>query len=196
MLISNAFLKRFLPKITQIPDEGIFVSSRNFAIALIRGCRFQTWEQFFKILAQKYPNKALLVPNLGIFVTPHYFAIRQILGLLISNMAIVLLKLYPKNTNIRHFWSKWHKPGILVSKLGIFVFSRNFRFRECWFQIRQYCFQIPAQKYPKLGPKVRHLCFFTKCCNYTNSRVLISDMTLVFWNSSRKIPKWHFWSQM
>ena len=38
--------------------------------------------------------------------------------------------------------------------------------------------------------------FFAKFCNYTNSRVLISSMTIVFSNSSPKVTQVrHFWSQ-
>ena len=59
-------------------------------------------------------------------------------------------------------------------------------------------------KIPKSGNfrlKLRHFCFFAKFCNYTNSRVLISNMTILFSNSSLKILKsgisgrkfMHFW---
>ena len=39
------------------------------------------------------------------------------------------------------------------------------------------------------GPKFRYFCFSAKFCNQTNSRVLISNMTILFSNSSPKIPK-------
>ena len=39
------------------------------------------------------------------------------------------------------------------------------------------------------GPNFRHFCFPAKFCNYTNSRVLISNTTILFSNSSPKIPK-------
>ena len=37
--------------------------------------------------------------------------------------------------------------------------------------------------------KFRHCCFFTKFWNYTNSKVLISNMTILFSNSGLRIPK-------
>ena len=40
-----------------VPNLGIFVFSRDFAVWQIWGCWFQIWQQFFKILALKYPNK-------------------------------------------------------------------------------------------------------------------------------------------
>ena len=43
----------------------------------IWGCWFQVWQYFFKILAQKYSNKAFLVQNLAIFVSLQNFAIEQ-----------------------------------------------------------------------------------------------------------------------
>ena len=61
---------------------------------------------FFKILAQKYPNKANLVPNLGIFV----FSRKNLqldnfegAGFKYDN---IFLKFLPKNTKIRYFWSQ------------------------------------------------------------------------------------------
>ena len=46
----------------------------------LEGADFKYDNSFFKILAQKYQNKAFLVPNLGVFVFPQNFAIRQIQG--------------------------------------------------------------------------------------------------------------------
>ena len=90
---------------------------------------------------------------------------------LISNLTIVLLKFLPKNTQIRHSWSK-------IPKNGIF------------------------------SPKFGHFCFSAKFCNQVNSRVLISNMTIVFFflifaqkqqNKAllvKNTKKCHFWSQI
>ena len=40
------------------------------------GADFKYDNSVFKILAQKYTSKALVVPNLGIFIISQYFAIR------------------------------------------------------------------------------------------------------------------------
>ena len=61
-----------------VPNLGIFVFSRNFVVRQIWGCWFQTWQKFFKTLAQKYLRKAFLVSNLAIFIISQNFAIRQI----------------------------------------------------------------------------------------------------------------------
>ena len=60
----------------------------------------------FQIPAQKYLNKAFLVPNLGIFV---FFG--KVLQLdkfdgADFNYDNSFLKLFPKSTQIRHFWSQ------------------------------------------------------------------------------------------
>ena len=55
-----------------------FFSSQNLAIRKIESVDFKYDNSFFKILAQKYPNKAFLFPNLGIIVFLQNFAIRQI----------------------------------------------------------------------------------------------------------------------
>ena len=46
------------------------------------------YDNSFKILAQKYPNKALLVQNLGIFYFAKFYKYTN-LRVLISNIAIV-----------------------------------------------------------------------------------------------------------
>ena len=53
----------------------------------------------FKILAPKYPNKAVFIGNLGIFF---FHEILQF-DMLTSNMTI-FFKFQSKKTKIRHFW--------------------------------------------------------------------------------------------
>ena len=51
----------------------------------------------------------------------------------------------------------------MVWNLGIFIFSRKFAIRQiwgCWSQIWEYCFQIPAHKYPNKAFLVAHLGIF------------------------------------
>ena len=78
----NIVLK-FQPKTTQIKHFWFHIQAlffvyfflAKFSIRQILGVDFQCKNSFFKILAQKYPNKAFLVPNLGFFVFSQNFAI-------------------------------------------------------------------------------------------------------------------------
>ena len=96
----------------------------------------------------------------------------------------VLFKFQPK---------KYPNKSFLVRNLGIFAFSRNFAIR----QIRgcsniAILFSNSSPKLPKsgiFGPKFRNFHYFTKFCNYTNPKVLISNMTILLSNSSTKILK-------
>ena len=62
-------------------------------------------QQFFKILEQKYPNKAVFVSNLGIFALSQTFANIQIPGCCFK-IRQYFLKNLPKDTLIRHFQSQ------------------------------------------------------------------------------------------
>ena len=42
------------------------------------GADFEYGKSFFKLLIQKYSNKAFLIPNLSVFVFSQNFAIRQV----------------------------------------------------------------------------------------------------------------------
>ena len=118
---------------SKIPNEGIFGhKSRQFCLfSKFCNCTnsrvlISNMTTVFQNSSKKYPDKALLVPNLSIFIISQYFAIRKIQRLLISNMTIVLLKLYPKKIQIRHFWSKIPKSGILGPKFRHFCFFAKF----------------------------------------------------------------------
>ena len=133
---------------------------------------------------------------------------------LISNLTIVLLKFLPKNTQIRHSWSKIPKNGIFSPKFGHFCFSAKFcnqinsrvlisnmtivfffKFLPKNSKIRHFWSKI--QKNVIFGPKFRQFGFFTKFCNRTNSKVLISNMTKVFFKFQPKNTLIrHFWSQI
>ena len=87
----------------------------------------------------------------------------------------------------------------MVPNLGIFIFLQNFAIRPirgCWFQMWQFCFQIPVQKYPNQAFMVQNLRIFTFALNIKpNSRTLIWNMKILLLNSSPKNTQIsHFWS--
>ena len=83
----------------------------------------------------------------------------------------------------------------LVSNSGIFIILRNFAISQiwgCWFQIKWYYFQIPAQKIHKwgiFGPEFKDFYFCVKRNVKKNSKTLASNMTRIFSNFSPKIRK-------
>ena len=175
-----------------------------------KGTDFKYDNSIFKFQSKKYPNHSFLfVPNLSIFIfVTNFVAIRQIRGtdLKYGNCFFFCLFLFffqiltQKFSNKAIFTFAWNiaywKNAVkdiekkLVPDIKIFNFARNFAFRKiqrCWFQTWQKYFQIPVQKYPNqtfLVLKVRIFVFASK----ENSRVLISNMTMVFSNSSPEIP--------
>ena len=58
----NRHLRNFLSKF-----RSFCFFTKFFAIRQNWECWFQTWQAFFKLVAQKHPNKTFFVPNLGIF---------------------------------------------------------------------------------------------------------------------------------
>ena len=102
-----------------------------------------------------------------------------------------------KNTQIIHFGPKFR---------GIFVFPQNFAIRQmrgCWFQIWQYCLQIPALQYINqafLVPNLGIFAFSWKFANRQIPRCWFQIWQQFFQNSSPKISKegilgpkfWHF----
>ena len=78
------------------------------------GADFKYDNSFFKILAQKYPNKVFLVQNLSIFVVFfRKFPNKTNSMVLISNMMILFSNSSPKIP----------EHAFLVPNLGIFIFS-------------------------------------------------------------------------
>ena len=62
----------------------------------------------------------------------------------------------------------------MIPNLGIFAFSQNFAIRNswgCWFQICQYCFQIPAPKYPNQAFLVQNLRIFVFSWNFAKWQI-------------------------
>ena len=118
----------------KLPNEGIsYPKFRYFcfitkfiAIRQIWGCWFQTWQYFFKIVAQKHSNKTSLVPNLGIFVVFQNFAIREIWGCWFQIRKYFSSKHCPKIPKEGIFWCKIPKKGIFDSKYRHFCFFTKF----------------------------------------------------------------------
>ena len=119
-----------------------------------------------------------MVPNLGIFVFLRNFEIRQIRW--------SWFKIWQYNFQLPV--QKYPNQVFLVPNLRIFTFAPNFAARQIWgrwFQIWQQYFQVPV---PNFFPNLRIFIFCTKLCNKANSRVLISNMTMVFQNCCPKHP--------
>ena len=169
----------------------------------ILGCWFQIWQNRFQLPAQKYKNQTFLVQNIRIFTdfkaltsTVTIVAAQKYpnKAFLIPNLFTVILQLdkfQDFNFEIWQYFLKYpaHKyPNkvFLVPNLGIFILTRNFAIRQIrgqWFQIWQKYFEIPAPKRANqafLVPNLRIFNFYTKLYNKTNSRALISNMTIDF----------------
>ena len=76
---------------------------------------------FFKILAQKYPNKALFIPNLVIFILHEIFHFEKFesADFKYNNS---FSKLHPKNTQKGNFGPKF-KYDNSFSNLGLKIFK-------------------------------------------------------------------------
>ena len=149
-----------------IPNLGVFVFPRNFAVRQIRGCWFQIWQYHFQIPAQKYSKKAFLVSNFGIFIFSQSFAIRQIEGFL-------------ANLKFKDFY----QTTILQQTL------QEDKFEDADFKYDNNIYQLLARKYGNLTflvPNLRIFIFCRKLCNKANSWVLISNTTIVSQNCCRK----------
>ena len=118
------------------------------------------------------------------FFTKFYYYTNS--KVLISNTTNSFLKFQPKNTQITHFWSQIQAFSLFHDILQLD------KFKGADFKYDNNFFKILASKYPKtafllkniqmrhFGPKFQHFCFFTKCCNQINSKVLIANMTTIF----------------
>ena len=121
---------------------------------------------FFKILTQNDINEGYLVLYLGIFVFYKMFQLDKFKAADFTYDNSFFKIVTQKDLNM----------AFLVLYLGNFIFLQNFA-------VRQYCFKIPARKYPSKAFLVPNLCIFfsfTKFRSVTNSRMLISNTTIVF----------------
>ena len=105
---------------------------------------------------------------------------------LILNMAIVFLKIQPKNTQIRHFCQKYQNKAFW-SQIQVFLCFRKIsqldKFDGADFKYGNIvCKFQPQNTQRHFWSKVRDFCFFVKFCKQTNLRVLILNMAIVFLN--------------
>ena len=138
---------------------------------------------FFLNSSQKYPNKAFLIPNLCIFVLCEILQIEIVEGADFNydnSFFKVLAPNYPNKT-------------FLVLNLAFFVFWEFLQIGIVEGADLVRVMTILSNSSPKIsksdifGSKFKHFSFCTELCNKTNSRKLISNMTIVFSNSSPKI---------
>ena len=136
LILSRKFPETaFLVKNTQIRHFWSQISAflllpKIFTIRQIRRFWFWMWKICFKILAQKYPNKAFLVGNLDISVFSRKFAIKQIRG--------CWFQLWEKFFQISS--QKYIHQAFLGQNLSIFFPSHHFAvtlIRRNWFEIWQ-----------------------------------------------------------
>ena len=95
----------------------------------------------------------------------------------------------------QEFQKRWAQNSLYGSKI-IFdkVEGADFKYGNRFLSMEK----LPSNKYPKT-----HFCSCTKFCNYTNSLVLISNMTIVFYKYDNSFSKLqskntqirHFWFQ-
>ena len=161
----------------------IAVLLKNLQLNKFEGADFKYDNSFFLILPPKYANIAFLVPNLGIFVFHKNWQLEKFEG--------------AENRTI-HFWTsslKIPKSGNFPSKFRDLYFAPNFALRQIWrrwFQIWQWLFRIPAQKYPNKAffvVNVSIFYFYMKLPIMKNLRVLISKMAIVFFQIPAKNTK-------
>ena len=163
-----------------VPSLRSFDFPRNFAMKQIRGYWLQMWQHYFQIPAPKYKSQVILWEIWGIFFD-RIFPTRQIWGWWFQ------------------FWQycfqiptpKYPKQTFFLQNL-VFVFFRKI------LQIAK--FEVPEFKYDnsfflKFSPKMPNkaqLFFFFKFWTFTNMRVLICNMTIVFF---KIYPKFTYMSK-
>ena len=87
-----------------IPNLRILIFAENFPIRQFGGRWWAIWQQFFNIPA-KDSNGDFLVPNLFIFSFWMKLCSFTNSSVLIKHLIIVFVKLQPKNTQVKCFWS-------------------------------------------------------------------------------------------
>ena len=113
-------------------------------------------------------------------------------------MIISFFKYLPKDSLIRHSWSKILKQGIFVCKSNHFCFLTKcccYTYSRVLISTMTILLQISSPKIPKKDnfvTKFGHFHYFTLFCYQTNPRVLISNMTIEFYPTNtqkQKTPK-------
>ena len=183
-------------------------------------CWFVIWQSLSKILAQKYPNKTILVPSLGISLQK--FQVSN-MTILFSNSNLKAPKSSTFGPKVKdfHFYIKLCNKANLralisnmtivfqncclkhpnktffIIDLRVFIFPWNFVFLKKL----TYPFQIPAQNYPQktsFCPKFIHFCFCTKFegtdLRYDNSIFKFMCKNTQIKDFYFKFKDLHFWT--
>ena len=113
-----------------VPNFGISLFHNILQLHKFKGAYFKSHNSFFKILAQKYPNKAFLVKN-----TQKWSFWPQILVFLLAHKLLQLDKLKgtdfkSRNSFLRILAQKYQNQAFLVPNLGIFIISQYFAIRQ------------------------------------------------------------------
>ena len=105
--------------------------------------------------------------------------------MLISNMTIVLLKFQPKNIQICRFSPKFRYFYFFHENLELKkIQNSDFKYNNIIFN-----FQSKNTQIRHFSSQIQEFLFCTKLCTQTNSRALVTNMTMYFSNSSLKISK-------
>ena len=175
-----------------VPNLGIFISPRNFAIRQIRECWFQIWQYFFQI-----PELHIFGPKFRHFCFFAKFLQSGKFEGADFKYDNIVFKFHLKNTKIRHFWSKfWNfyfctkrcsktnsrtviwimtilfsnscpkirKLGIFGSKFKDFCFALYFAIRNIW---RRW-FQIWEWFFRIIAQKCPNKAFLCPKCIFLN----------------------------
>ena len=144
-----------------VPNLEIFIFPRIFSIRQICGCWFQIWQQLFWNSSPKIPQQGIFSLNFR-----HFCFFRKILHA--DRIAGADFKY--KKSFLKFQTKKYPNMAfVFVPNSGIFIFSRNFAVKQIrggWFQIRQYCFQIPVQKYQNKAFLIPNLIIFVFSRNF------------------------------
>ena len=111
-----------------VPNLGIFIISRYFAIRQIQGCWFQIWQYHFQIAAPKYGNLTFLVPNLRIFIFSTKLCNKANSRVLISSMTMVFQNCCPKHLKKAFFGSKFKNSNFCTALCNYTIWRVFFSF--------------------------------------------------------------------
>ena len=139
----------------------------------------------FWTYSPKCPNKTFLVPNLFFFLFWIIFCISANSRMLISNITIVFNKYWPKYPN-KPFLVPFFVAGVVLLD---FWYLDKLEGADGKYDISFFKFQSEnTQKGPFLS-KFKNFYFCTKLYILINSRVLISNMGIIFQTYSPKLHK-------
>ena len=155
-----------------VPNLKIFIFVQNVTTREIRGRWFQIWQKFFQIPAPKYRNLAFLVPNLRVFIFCTNLCNKTNSRALIANITMAFQHCSPKHSN----------KAFLIPNLRICTKLCNKKNWRALIANITIVFQhsSPKTQIELFGSKFIFFSFWVKVYIFTNSRVLIKDLILVF----------------